>query len=45
MIWVPAGGVEATLQEGPLRCVALVGCTVHEAHFAAAATITAHDGV
>ena len=25
--------------------MALVGCTVHEAHVAAAAAITAHDGV
>ena len=32
-------------QEGPLRCVALVGCTVHEAHLAAAAALTAHDTV
>ena len=32
-------------QEGALRCVALVGCTVHEAHLAAAAALTAHDGV
>ena len=32
-------------REGALRCVALVGCTVHEAHLAAAAAITAHDGV
>ena len=31
--------------EGALRCVALVGCTVHEAHLAAAAAIAAHDGV
>ena len=32
-------------QEGALRCVALVGCTVREAHLAAAATIAAHDAV
>ena len=32
-------------QEGALRCVALVGCTVHEAHLAAAAALTAHDSV
>ena len=32
-------------QEGALRCVALVGCTVHEAHLVAAAAIAAHDGV
>ena len=32
-------------QEGALRCVALVGCTVHEAHLAVAATLTAHDGL
>ena len=32
-------------QEGALRCVALVGCTVREAHLAAAAALTAHDAV
>ena len=31
-------------QEGALRCVALVGCTVHEA-LAVAAALTAHDNV
>ena len=31
-------------QEGALWYVALVGCTVHEAHLAAAVAITAHDG-
>ena len=28
-----------------MRCVALVGCAVHEAHLAAAAAIKAHDGL
>ena len=28
-----------------VRCVALVGCTVHEAHPAVAAANAAHDGV
>ena len=32
-------------QEGALRCVALVGCTVREAHLAAAAAVAAHDAV
>ena len=32
-------------QEGALRCVALVGCTVHEAHLAAAAAVAADDAV
>ena len=32
-------------QKGALRCVALVGRTVHEAHLAAAAALTSHDGV
>ena len=32
-------------QEGALRCVALVGCTIHEAHLAAAAAVAAHDAV
>ena len=32
-------------QERALRCVALVGCTVHKAHLAAAAAIAAHDSV
>ena len=32
-------------QEGALRCVALVGCTVHEAHLAAAAAVAPHDAV
>ena len=32
-------------QEGPLRCVALVGCMVHEAHLAAAAALAAHGNV
>ena len=32
-------------QEGALRCVALVGCTVHEVHLAAAAAVVAHDAV
>ena len=30
-------------QDGALRCVALVGCTVHKAHLAAAAALAAHD--
>ena len=37
--WMPPS------QEGALRCVALVGCTVHEAHLAAAAAFVAHDAV
>ena len=37
--------MKATPPGGALRCVALVGCTVHEAHLAAAAALTAHDGV
>ena len=32
-------------KHGDLRCVALVGCTVHQAHGAAPAAIAAHDGV
>ena len=32
-------------QEGALRCVALVSCTVHEAHLAAPVTLTAHDNI
>ena len=28
-----------------MHCVALVGCTVHEAHLAAAAAVAAHDAV
>ena len=32
-------------QEGPLRCMALVNCTVREAHLAAAAALAAHDAV
>ena len=32
-------------EEGALRCAALLSSTVHEAQPAAAATITAHDGV
>ena len=31
--------------KGALRCVAVVGCTVHEAQSAAVAAITAHDGI
>ena len=37
--------METTSEEGALQCVALVGCTVHEAHLAVAAAITAHDGI
>ena len=36
---------QAGQPEGALRCVALVGCTVHEAHLAAAAALAAHDAV
>ena len=32
-------------QEGALRCVAFVGCTVHEAHLADAAALAAHDAI
>ena len=32
-------------QEGALGCVALVGCTVHEAHLAAAAAVAAQDAI
>ena len=32
-------------QEGALRCVELVGCTVHEGHLAAAAALAAHGNV
>ena len=32
-------------QEGALRCVALVGCTIHEVHLAAATALISHDNV
>ena len=32
-------------EQGAVLCIALVGCTVHKGHLAAAAAIAAHDGV